>query len=143
MNSQSIALPNPGGLEASPHAAHHAGGRGWVAFLGHFGQMVMAMMLGMGLFALLPVRSRDLPELYALLMAVSMTVPMVAWMHFRGHPRRASAEMAAAMVVPTLLLIPLVWLDIISGRMLIGLEHVLMLPTMLAAMLYRRSEYGL
>ena len=143
MNSQALALTNPGGLESSPPAAHHASGRGWVAFLGHFGQMFVAMMLGMGLFALLPFRSRDLPELYALLMAVSMTVPMVAWMHFRGHPRRASAEMAAAMVVPTLVLIPLVWLDIISGRMLIGLEHVLMLPTMLAAMLYRRSEYGL
>lgn len=143
MNSQSLTLTNPGGLESSSPTAHHAGGRGWVAFLGHVGQMFVAMMLGMGLFALLPVRSRDLPELYALLMAVSMTVPMVAWMSFRGHPRRASAEMAAAMVVPTLVLIPLVWLDIISGRMLIGLEHVLMLPTMLAAMLHRRSEYGL
>jgi flagellar biosynthetic protein FliP len=143
MNSQPIALPNPGGLEASPHAAHHAGGRGWVAFLVHFGQMFVAMMLGMGLFAVSPVRSRDVPELYPLLMAVSMTVPMVVWMHFRGHPRRASAEMAAAMVVPTLVLTPLVWLDIMSGKTLFGLEHVLMLPAMLAAMLYRRSEYGL
>lgn len=142
MNSQSIAL-TPGGLESSPHAGRHSRGRGWLAFLGHFGQMFVAMMLGMGIFAVLPFRSRDLPELYALLMAVSMVVPMVAWMHFRGHARRASAEMAAAMVVPTLLLIPLVWLDVISGRMLIGLEHVLMLPAMLAAMLYRRSEYGL
>lgn len=143
MHSETLALNDPGRLGATHHASQHAGHRGLASFLGHAGQMIVAMMLGMGLFALLPLRSRDNPELFALGMAVSMAIPMVAWMHVRGHSRPASVEMAAAMIVPVVALLPLLWLGVLSGRMLVGLEHVLMLPSMLAAMLYRRHEYGL
>jgi predicted branched-subunit amino acid permease len=92
---------------------------------------------------LLGPSSVGIPELRALGMAAAMTVAMVIWMRFRRHSSRATTEMAAAMVVPTVALFPLLWAGIISGGMLVGLGHVLMLPSMLAVMLYRRSEYGL
>jgi flagellar biosynthetic protein FliP len=152
MNSHSIALNQPGGFEATPHAAHHGGRRGVGPFLGHFAEMFVAMMIGMPLFgmplralqgALLGAPSVGIPELRALGMATAMTVAMVAWMRFRGHSWRASAEMAAAMIVPTVALLPLLWAGIISGGTLVRLEHVLMVPSMLAVMLYRRTDYGM
>jgi flagellar biosynthetic protein FliP len=106
--------------------------------------MTGAMMAGMFLLAALPdLSSSRNPELYGTLMAVSMTVPMVAWMRFRRHSWRLSSEMAAAMIVPTLVLLVLASLNLVSGRTMIGLQHGLMMPSMLGAMLYRRSEYGL
>jgi flagellar biosynthetic protein FliP len=152
MNSQSIALNQPGSFEATPHAAHNGGRRGVGPFLGHLAEMIAAMMIGMPLFgmplralqgALLGASSVGIPELRALGMATAMTVAMVAWMRFRGHSWRASAEMAAAMVVPTVALFPLLWVGMISGGMLVGLVHVLMVPSMLGVMLYRRREYGM
>ena len=152
MNSQSIALTQPGGFEATPQAAHHHDRRGIGSFLGHFVEMFVAMMVGMPLFgmplralqgALLGPASVGIPELRALGMAAAMTVAMVIWMRFRGHSSRATTEMAAAMVVPTVALFTMLWAGIISGGMLVGLGHVLMVPSMLAVMLYRRSEYGL
>lgn len=155
MNSQSIVLTQPGGFEATPQAAHHGGHggrRGIGPFLRHFVEMFVAMMVGMPVFgmplrglqgALLGPSSVGIPELRALGMATAMTVAMVIWMRFRGHTSRATTEMAAAMVVPTVALFPVYWAGIISGGMLVGLEHVLMVPSMLAVMVFRRSEYGL
>src|SRR5512144_1653725 len=152
MDSQAIALTRPAGLEAAPRAAHHGGRRGIVPFVGHFGEMFIAMMVGMPLFgmplsllsgALFGVAAVHTPAVRALGMAVALTIPMVAWMRFRGHAWRPSAEMGAAMIVPTLALFPRYWAGIIPGRSLSGLEMALMLPAMLAAMLYRRHEYGL
>jgi hypothetical protein len=40
-----------------------------------------------------------------MVMTVSMTVPMVAWMRYRGHGWVRSGEMVGAMVVPALALI--------------------------------------
>ena len=42
------------------------------------------------------------PALMFLTMATTMTLPMVGWMAYRGHGRRAGAEMSASMFVPTL-----------------------------------------
>ena len=150
MNSQSMAMS--GAFEASPHAGHHGGRRGVGPFVVHFIEMVMVMMVGMPLFgmplralqgALLGPASVEIPELRALGMATAMTVAMVIWMRYRGHSRRATTEMAAAMVIPTIAILPMLWVGIISGGTLVGLTHILMLPSMLAVMLYRRSEYGL
>jgi hypothetical protein len=41
------------------------------------------------------------PAAMLLLMATTMTVPMVGWMRYRGHGWRANTEMAASMVLPT------------------------------------------
>jgi hypothetical protein len=111
------------GLEAPrerPHRARY--------FVRHLVEMIVAMMLGMA-------------ALVALAMAFDMTVPMVWWMRYRGHDWARGAEMGAAMFVPTFLLIGLLQLGAVSGGSLIGLEHALMLPAMLAVMFWRVDEY--
>jgi hypothetical protein len=122
-------------------------------FIRHYGEMVAAMFLGMAVlglpagWALGAVGSSwselnsDAPALMLLGMAVTMTVPMVAWMRYRGHGWRANAEMAASMVLPTFAAIGM----LAAGAMDIGtslvVEHVAMLLGMLVAMLLRLDEY--
>jgi len=121
-------------------------------FLRHFGEMVIAMLLGMGVFGLVNgliliplgfpyLSARLFPQAYALAMAVSMTVPMVAWMRIRKHASRLSAEMAAAMMVPNVLLIAVCWIAHLPSTVLITGTHILMVPAMLAVMLYRWRDY--
>ena len=76
------------------------------------------------------------------LMAVTMIVPMVAWMRFRGHGWRANGEMSLSMVLPTLGAIALLSADVVEDvGALLAAEHVAMLLAMLGAMLLRASEY--
>jgi hypothetical protein len=121
-------------------------------FLLHFGEMVLAMLVGMGVFAvvnsaiLIPMgfvylSARVFPQGYALAMAVAMTVPMVAWMCIRKHPWRLSAEMAGAMLVPIALLIVVCSIGLLPHTILIPATHILMVPAMLGAMLYRWRDY--
>jgi hypothetical protein len=75
-------------------------------------------------------------------MMVFMTVPMVAWMRFRGHSMRHGAEMAVGMLAPVMVIDVLLlvgagtsmpWLASASGpAMLLG---------MVAAMLLRPGHY--
>jgi hypothetical protein len=123
-------------------------------FIRHYAEMVAAMFIGMGVLFVPAVaglaaagmtRSEletDAPALLLLIMAVSMTVPMVAWMRYRGHGWPASAEMSAAMLVPTFGLIVLLWAGLVEDiGTLFAIEHVVMLPAMLLVMLLRRDEY--
>src|SRR4051812_50143203 len=75
-------------------------------FLRHYGEMVAAMFLGMAVLGLpadwvMDRLDADSDQFMFLGMATTMTVPMVGWMMYRGHGRRANAEMAASMFVPT------------------------------------------
>ena len=127
--------------------------RGWqtLRFLRHFGEMMLAMLLGMAVFdvvngaILVPIGflylSAGFPESYALAMAVAMTVPMVAWMRIRKHAWRLNAEMAGAMIVPTVLLIGVCALGLLPRTVLMLGTHILMVPAMLAVMLYRWRDY--
>jgi hypothetical protein len=76
------------------------------------------------------------------LMAMTMILPMVAWMRFRGHGWRANGEMSLSMVLPTLGAIALLSADVAEdvGALLVA-EHGVMLLAMLGAMLLRPSEY--
>jgi hypothetical protein len=140
MNAQTITLPP----SASPHSSGHAGLRGWLRFIGHFVEMVVVMLIGMGvLTAVLGMPHSSPIEVQAIYMAATMTLPMAGWMLIRGHSRRGTAEMAAAMILPVAALFPMLWAGLISGHALLDLQHVLMVPAMLGAMLYRRAEYGL
>jgi hypothetical protein len=76
-----------------------------------------------------------------MVVTVTMTAPMTAWMLFRGMPRRATAEMSAAMPVLALVLLALGWLAILPKGDLALLEHGLMMPMMLAPMLFRLDLY--
>ena len=124
-------------------------------FLRHYAEMVLAMVLGMIVLGA-PIElilqaagsgsheiQRDAPAVMLFGMAVIMTVPMVAWMAYRGHGRRANAEMAASMLVPGIGVIGLLAAGVITDvGELIVLEHIVMLPSMLAVMLLRREEYS-
>lgn len=130
-------------IELSGTHAGHAGGRSFRRFFGHFGQMVLAMMIGMAVGGMLGISRVGNAELKAALWLVAMTVPMVGWMRYRGMSWRQSAEMSVAMAIPTLLAVPAFWGGLITPRTLNSIEHSTMVPAMLALMVYRRREYGL
>jgi hypothetical protein len=124
-------------------------------FIRHYMEMVVAMFLGMAVlgvpagWALGAVGSSwselnsDAPALMLLGMAATMTVPMVAWMRYRGHGWRANTEMSASMVLPTLAAIGLLVAGVMTdiGALLV-VEHVAMLLGMLSVMLLRPDEYS-
>jgi hypothetical protein len=119
-------------------------------FAFHYLEMVVAMFVGMGVFA--PVwhlvfdafgsDAMDRTDVMAMSMATNMVVGMSLWMWFRGHGAAPIAEMAAAMYLPFVVLLVPLWLGVISSTFLMVAGHVLMLGTMLLAMLYRRAEYS-
>jgi flagellar biosynthetic protein FliP len=117
-------------------------------FLWHFVQMLVAMMVGMGIFHVLTGKPS---EAYLVLwyagMELSMIPTMVALMLYQRHGWRHSAEMAAAMLIgPAVFLAcaQLGWHNYIPGftrNTLFGLANATMFLGMLGAMLYRREIY--
>ena len=124
-------------------------------FARHYVEMVVVMFVGMTVLAIpaglaLGVVGSSWSELQyeapaamLLLMAATMTVPMAAWMRRRGHGWRPTNEMSASMIVPTLAVIALHGVGLMSdvGTML-AVEHVAMLAGMFAVMLLRPEEYS-
>jgi hypothetical protein len=84
----------------------------------------------------------DHPTSALLAMAVGMTAPMVLWMAHMGMSRRSTNEMAAAMVLPVVPCLLLVWSGITTSAQC-GLYCLLMLVAMWAVMRHRRDEYSL
>ena len=85
----------------------------------------------------------DAPAVTLVAMRLTMTVPMVAWMRHRGHDWRLSAEMPAGMLIPTVAVLTLLATGAVTEyTTLFALEHYVMLPGMLIAMLFRRQEYS-
>ena len=121
----------------------------WQHFLEMFAAMMIGMMLGKPVFLAITGLSstaqagRLYPWQSVLAMALSMTVPMVAWMLFRGHGRRNSAEMAAAMLVPAIPFIILCALHVLPARTANGIYMVLSTLAMLGLMVYRRAVYSM
>src|SRR3954452_3094851 len=122
-------------------------------FVRHYLEMVVAMVLGMVVLGVpaewalgaLGTSTDELqasaPAVALLGMATMMTVPMVAWMRHRGHGWRASSEMSASMYLPTVAAIALLTADAVDFGGAMMLEHAVMLPAMLVAMLLRLDEY--
>ena len=123
-------------------------------FIRHYIEMLVAMFGGMMVLGLpagaalaavgmsMSELHNDAPALMLFVMAVTMTVPMVAWMRYRGHGWRANTEMSASMFLPTFAVIGLLWADLLTDiGMLMVVEHIAMLLAMLGAMLLRRAEY--
>src|SRR5690242_303868 len=107
--------------------------------------MVVVMLVGMavlggGLRLFVDLSDRPAPMLVE--MALTMTIPMVAWMRFRGHAWRPCHEMAASMLLPTAGALGLLAADVVgdTGSLMV-LEHTVMFGAMLVAMLLRRDEY--
>jgi hypothetical protein len=121
-------------------------------FWRHFLEMLAAMAVGMlatgAIFvSIVGLKSWDevttqYPTQALFAMAVGMTVPMVAWMLYRGMGRRNSFEMAAAMVLPVIPFLCLVWFNVTESAQCGGYCGSTIVA-MLAVMLYRRSEYAM
>jgi len=125
-----------------------------VLFARHYVEMVVVMLAGMFLLggaALLPVVAAGMsleelraeaPALILLGMGLSMTVPMVWWMQRRGHSWAANRAMALAMILPAVALTVLLATGVEEDiGTLLGIEHTVMFPAMVAAMLPYRAEY--
>jgi hypothetical protein len=116
-------------------------------FLRHYGEMVLAMFLGMAILGLpadwiMGSVGADSDAFMFLEMATTMTVPMVGWMIYRGHGWRANAEMSASMYVPTFAVIGLLTSGLLTDvGVLMVTEHVVMLLAMAGVMLLRPEEY--
>jgi O-antigen ligase len=119
-------------------------------FVGHYVEMTLVMFLGM--FVLMAPTglvlgaigtswSRLSPAMNVFTMALTMTAPMIAWMRYRGHAWRANLEMAASMLIPTFVVMTLLWASVSTTGALMVPEHAAMLTCMLVAMLLRRNEY--
>ncbi|RKN40709.1 hypothetical protein D7223_26300 [Micromonospora endolithica] len=115
----------------------------------HLLAMVLAMLAGMlllgpargalaGALGLAPAT----PGVAALLMATDMSVGMAVWMWYRGHSAPAIGEMTAAMYLPVLLLLPPYAVGLLGADALLTGGHLLMIPAMVGAMLWRRAEYA-
>lgn len=127
--------------------------RGVVRFTRHLLEMTAAMMLGMFVYGLvlggvlgaagstLEDQRLARPELFALGMAATMSVPMVAWMRHRGHAWTNGAEMSFAMFVPVLGLILCYRLDAVSAGSICPLACGAMIPAMMIAMLAQLDDY--
>jgi hypothetical protein len=120
------------------------------AFVRHFVEMVLAMFLGMavlgGLAHLAFAGSGGMTDqpgsVQVLLMGLSMTLPMVIWMSFRGHSRARNAEMAASMIVPSVAAAALAAAGALDASAALGVQHAVMIPAMLGVMLWRYEHYS-
>ena len=135
-----------GGLSpgASVAARYRPAGR----FAWHFLQMALAMMLGMvPLFIVLRLLgvsnlSSTRPELFAVVMSLSMVVAMAAWMRYRmGHGWARTTEMSVAMVLPVAVVVPLCLAGVLPHTFALGPTHVVMPLAMLADMGFRWRDY--
>ncbi len=138
-------MTNPTLATASDSLHRHGRGRAVRHVVRHYLEMVVAMVVGMVLLG--PVWTLTWPSLSthvaaeAFVMATDMAIGMAAWMRFRRHSWSAISVMSAAMYLPFLLLLVPFWAGAITGATLMGAGHVLMLPAMALAMLWRRHEY--
>lgn len=140
----SILTPQHPGQPPAPRSSDKTRGTTW-PFVRHYLEMVAAMLLGMAFLGLASELLLDLPDRPAVQlieMALWMTLPMIAWMRFRGHRWRATNEMAAAMLLPAIGALALLGAGAVTDpHALTMLEHTVMFPMMLLAMLLRRQEY--
>jgi cytochrome bd-type quinol oxidase subunit 2 len=133
-----------------PRVASH--GRILPPFWRHFLEMLAAMAVGMvatgAIFLFITgLKTWDdaavqYPTQALLAIAAGMTIPMIAWMLFRHMGRRNAYEMAAAMVLPVIPFLCLVWFDITESGVVRGLLATT-IAAMLAVMLYRRRTYSM
>ncbi len=121
-------------------------------FWRHYLQMATVMVVGMiatgAIFlSIVGLKTWDevtsqYPTQALVAMGAGMSIPMVAWMQYRGMGRRNSYEMALAMILPLIPFLCLVWFGITESAQC-GAYCALTFVTMYALMRYRRSEYSM
>jgi hypothetical protein len=135
---------------AGTHAAHRS--EHHQHFWRHFLEMLGVMLVGMFASGYILVRASGFstwndtiaayPTLSLLVMAAGMSLPMVAWMLFRGMDGRNTSEMTAAMILPVVPFLLLVWFGITKSPLCGGYCAATVIA-MLALMLYRRDAYSM
>jgi hypothetical protein len=117
----------------------------------HFWQMLAVMAAGMiasaAIFLTVVGMNWDQatarhPQTSLLVIAAGMTLPMAAWMLYRGMGWKNSSEMAAAMALPVIPFLCLVWFNVTRTAQC-GPYCLISIAAMLGLMIYRRSEYSM
>jgi len=119
-------------------------------FLQHLLEMTVAMFVGMGILAWPAhvlfdalgwhvMNEEIIPR--TLVMATNMSIGMAVWMRIRGCHWRATWEMCLAMYLAFVPMYPLFWAGWISDTTVMVVGHVLMVPAMAVAMLFRLDMY--
>jgi hypothetical protein len=124
-------------------------------FLRHFGEMMVAMILGMCVLGMafrgihtaifgtgFADAWRSHTNLAVFAMTFNMTLPMVLWMRHRGHSWERCGEMGGAMLAVAVIALLPFWLGLIPGRPSMGIDMLLMVPAMLLVMFARVDEYS-
>ena len=125
--SRDLGRPAAAGPQPSTVPQRRATAAGTRHFVRHFAEMFFAMMVGMMALGALDglilsaagtsvkhVRN-SAPEVFALVMALNMTIGMTLWMRHRRHSWAMCAEMAAAMFAPAILAIALFRAGVVDG----------------------------
>jgi hypothetical protein len=99
-----------------------------------------AFLFATALGTSVPEARREHAVAWVLVMALDMTVPMVAVMLYRRHSWRSADEMAAAMILPALPIVALQLHHVVSGSAG-GLYINVSMLAMIALIIYRRNEY--
>jgi hypothetical protein len=149
-----VVATKPGSLEGAPSREGPVTRilRPVGRFAVHLAEMCMVMCAGavvlsvlfFGAAALLgytdlPQRA---PELSVFVIAVNLSLPMAAWMRFRGMQRQPTLEMAGSTMVVGLLLIAAYWAGLVARDSLIEIQTSLACPVMIAVMLVRFRLYS-
>src|SRR5947209_19896933 len=116
-------------------------------FLQMFGVMVAGMLVAATVFLTILGMSWDEatvkhPQASLLVIAAGMTVPMMAWMLHMGMGVRNSTEMAAAMALPVVPFLCLVWFNVTDTAQC-GAYCLVSLAAMIVLIFARRSEYSI
>lgn len=119
-------------------------------FVQHLVEMTIAMFAGMFVFGMpakalwnglgWTVLTEELVPA-TLLMATWMSLGMVIWMRIRGCRWRLVLEMCLAMYVPFVMMYPFYWAGVAGDMAVMMVGHVLMVPAMAVAMLFRKDDY--
>jgi hypothetical protein len=133
------------GTTAAPHRGAHLGSRFWRHFAEMFAVMVAGMIASAAIFLTIVQMTWDeatsgRPTASLLVIAAGMSIPMAAWMIWRGMGHKNAAEMAAAMVLPVIPFLCLVWFGVTESA-LCGAYCIVAIVAMLALMVHRRSIY--
>lgn len=147
MNTQRVQSFRDPGAAAAVEPLRPGSSRPVRAFLRHYGEMVLVMLAGMFAYgAVLEIAGIEIAaqsaETRLLGMGLSMAVPMVPWMRYRGHGWAPTLEMTGAMIVPTAAAIVLLRAGLVEDLdALFAIEHTAMFVAMLVVMLARHGEY--
>jgi hypothetical protein len=146
-----VTLENRGMASAVEHALPPGQGdvdrsHFWRHALEMFAVMVIGMITSAAIFLTLVQMTweeaiADRPTASLLVIAAGMSLPMMAWMLYRGMGWKNSVEMAAVMVVPVIPFLCLVWFGVVSSAAC-GAYCMVTIVAMLGLMLYRRDEYA-